>query len=213
MHVSQIDRIRGAVGIGMWVVANPLRVTDVVSWIRHRKESPWERREPWWPHDAVHFVRDRLPVGADVFEFGGGGSTAWLTDLGANVICVEHEPEWAQKIATGAPGADVRLVEPSTVGQFESANGGFFDEYLSSIHEIGDKSLDLVVVDGRCRVPCALAAIPKIRDGGLLLLDDSDRDRYRVLHEQLADWPVQHLRGLKPSGVSICQTSVWTKPR
>ena len=41
-----------------------------------------------------------------------------------------------------------------------------------------DASLDLVVVDGRARVECARRAMPKVKPGGLLLLDDTSRERY-----------------------------------
>jgi hypothetical protein len=76
----------------------------------------------------------------------------------------------------------------------------------------GDASLDLVIVDGRARVACGLAAMAKVKPGGMLLLDDSDRPRYARLREALTGWHGRDYRGFKPGGGPVCQTTVWTQP-
>jgi hypothetical protein len=46
--------------------------------------------------------------------------------------------------------------------------------YVVVFEELQDGSLDFVVVDGHYRQACIRAAIPKLKMGGLLLLDNSN---------------------------------------
>lgn len=46
--------------------------------------------------------------------------------------------------------------------------------YVRIIDEVSDESLDFVLVDGLARSWCALAAIPKLRPGGLLVIDNAN---------------------------------------
>jgi predicted O-methyltransferase YrrM len=90
--------------------------------------------------------------------------------------------------------------------------GGFFDSYVAAIDDEPDESLDVVIVDGRARVECVRRAMPKVRSGGLLILDDTQRARYRPAIELLAGWERQVFTGLKPGDQHPAQTSAWRKP-
>ena len=46
--------------------------------------------------------------------------------------------------------------------------------YEQAIFEEDDK-YDVIVIDGKRRAQCAIAAVQKLADGGLIILDDSDR--------------------------------------
>ena len=46
--------------------------------------------------------------------------------------------------------------------------------YVAVFNEFEDGSLDFVVVDGHYRQACILAALPKLKVGGLLMLDNSN---------------------------------------
>ena len=106
------------------------------------------------------------------------------------------------------------LREPQTTGSIESARprGCYFDDYVAVACDIPDGSLDLVVVDGRARVACGLAAAPKVKPGGLLLLDDSARRDYTGLPEHLGGWTRTDYFGLKMGGGLPRQTSIWRRP-
>ena len=43
---------------------------------------------------------------------------------------------------------------------------------------------DVIAVDGRDRVNCVKHAMPKLKPGGVLVLDDSHRPRYREAFER-----------------------------
>jgi len=46
--------------------------------------------------------------------------------------------------------------------------------YENAIFE-DDKKYDVIVVDGKRRAECAAAAVKALKDGGMIILDDSDR--------------------------------------
>ena len=74
-----------------------------------------------------------------------------------------------------------------------------------------DESFDLVIVDGYARPSCVLHAIPKIRRGGHLLLDDSDREYTRPAIPVLDGLPRRDFVGAAPFQRSLQQTSIWRR--
>jgi hypothetical protein len=181
-----------------------------------RKVQPITLRRPWWPYAATIWVEKHLPSAAHALEFGGGGSTLWLMDHGATVTVVEHEPGWARELA--AMGVKVALVTPTSDGEVRSGvEPGYFDSYVAVAEDFADGSLDLVIVDGRARVDCVRRAMAKVRPGGVLLLDDTDRQRYAPALKLLAGWRRHVFCGLKPGALPLdiarpAETSVWQRP-
>jgi hypothetical protein len=215
MQTQWTTRARTVTEILSYVARRPSRAPEIRAWIRDRGRTTIDSRTPWWPYAAIQGVREALPPAAVVFEFGGGGSTLWLHDLGARVTCVEHHREWFGSLRQRLP-EDVTLAlrEPTSTGAAtsESEPGNFFDDYVCAVTEQADSTIDLVIVDGRARVACGLAAMSKIRPGGMLLLDDSDRPRYRPLLEALNGWDRTDYTGLKIGGGPPCRTTVWRRP-
>ena len=127
---------------------------------------------------------------------------------------VEHDERWYRQLQDAVlPGT--RLVYRGTgpTGTVSSeVTPGFFDDYAAAINDEPDGSLDLVIVDGRARVDCVRSAIPKVRRGGFLLLDDTGRARYQPAIALLASWDRQIFEGLKPGDLFPAQTSVWCRP-
>jgi hypothetical protein len=201
--------------IAAFAVEHPRQASELWRWWHDRHRPPIESRMPWWPYRAIDAVQRALPPNASVLEFGGGGSTLWLHDLGADVTCVEHDPDWLERLQKALP-ADVRLVlrEPQATGSIQSARpqDSYFDEYVAVACDIPDGSLDLVIIDGRARVACGMAAALKVKPGGLLLLDDSTRPDYAGLLEHLAGWTRTDYFGLKMGGGLPRQTSFWRRP-
>lgn len=59
---------------------------------------------PWIHPDAVSYLESILTPDMDVIEFGGGGSSYWLSLRVNSVITYETNPDWAKQIK----GATIR---------------------------------------------------------------------------------------------------------
>jgi len=81
-----------------------------------------------------------------------------------------------------------------------------FYNYYTKVNEYEDGYFDFVLIDGRARAKCGLNAIDKLKSGGIFVLDNSERPRYKPLHNALAQWPkVETTSGLT-------NTTIWIKP-
>jgi hypothetical protein len=204
-------RAKNLAQMAAFMTAHPTEISMLPRWIRQRRSSLLDIRVPWWPYRAAAYVAQHLPLTAHVFEFGGGGSTLWLEDLGAKVTTVEHDENWFKALQrVVSPRTRLLFRPPVTGGRLQDQWN--FDHYVAAIDEVSANSLDLVIVDGRSRLASVLRSIEKIKPGGILLLDDSDRPRYQEAHTLLAGWYHTHIRGLKPGDSVISQTSIWQRP-
>lgn len=147
---------------------------------------------PWWTYGAIDAVQKNLEsLGgrARVFEFGSGASTVWLGRRSAEVHSVEHDASFAgimRRVLVNADVMDtVKLIEarPTTTAhpQVRSGRRGEdnldFAGYVDALAKVGGE-FDVICVDGRARVACALASVEHLAPGGILVWDDSQRPRY-----------------------------------
>lgn len=212
------ERVAGRIKLESKVLQSFLRHPEdlprLPRYLRERDAPTIGLRSPWWPYRAIDWVGTALPRNPRVFEFGGGGSTLWLEDRDATVTVVEHDEQWHNQL-TQLLGSGTRLLfrPASASGTITSlAAPGHFDSYVKTVQEEADDSLDLVIVDGRARVDCAREAVSKVKPGGLLLIDDTDRPRYQPAIDMLSGWERHDFAGVKPGQRQPAQTSVWKRP-
>jgi predicted O-methyltransferase YrrM len=156
---------------------------------------------PWWNDRAIRYLTQHLQPGDRVFEWGSGASTIWLTAHGAEVISVEHDPDWVTQVRARCPAAEVRAVLDNV------------RDYAAAIDEFVDGSLDVVIVDGRYRAECLHRGAPKVRPGGLLILDDTDQRKLRRLKKSsLPEWKTASFTGFKASG-DVRETTFFRRPQ
>ncbi|GAB3196859.1 hypothetical protein GCM10027062_07060 [Nocardioides hungaricus] len=186
----------------------------VRSWLAiHDLDDMLRLDVPWWTFAAADevdaFLRDRPD--ARVLEWGSGASTVWLSRRAGAVVSVEHDPRWAARTARAlaaraADNVELRVVEPTRLmspGGVPSAKPGFagldFERYADAVDAVpGD--LDLVVIDGRAREACLVRAIDRLADGGLIVFDNVDRERYRDAIGALGNrLTVEWTRGITPA--------------
>lgn len=141
---------------------------------------------PWWTFDAIEAVQRFLGQSRDkrVFEWGSGASTLWLSERAKSVTSIEFDPEWhaaLSKKLTNRP-VSLKLVPSSSEGSIGSAKSGFegryFDAFVAAIQAESDP-FDLIVIDGRAREACLAEAIPHLAPGGIIVFDDTKRERYQ----------------------------------
>lgn len=189
-----------------------------------RDGSPLTDAQPWMPYRAISWLEQNLDRTKTVFEYGSGGGTLFLAERAGLVHSVEHDREWYEAtraaLEQAGAGVDYVLAEPSPIDgpgppygadSFTSTESltTSYEAYVKVIDKLGDSSLDLVVVDGRARPSCAKRALPKVRDGGHILLDNSDRDEYRPVFDLLARYDRTDFEGLTPYERQLSRASAW----
>ena len=158
---------------------------------------------PWWTFDAVREVDSFLQARPDarVFEWGSGASTLWLSKRAGQVTSVEHDGEWHQMVQgrlEGVENVTLRHVAMQDAGRVGSRKAGFagqhFDRYVHAIRDLSGE-FDLIVIDGRAREACLREAKARLAPGGIILVDDFKRRRYREAAEQ-SGLKIRRLDGL-----------------
>lgn len=129
---------------------------------------------PWLGRSVVDFLKKRLKRDFRVFEWGGGNSTLFWSHYVEEVVSVEHNFEWYEKI---------KKVIPDNV-ELQYCELEYGGEYCHKI--LDEKNLfDIVVIDGRDRVNCAINAVNRLSEKGIIIWDNSDRDEYTKGYEFL----------------------------
>ena len=200
----------------LFLLTHPGSWRDIKRWRRSLApdHTSITDRLPWVTFGAIDWMDGYLNKDSRVFEYGSGGSTLFLLDRSGKVTSVEHDKDWYEEVKKKGEQASLLLRTPEPVTdskEFTSVrHAGFqFEHYVRSIKQEEDQSLDLVIVDGRARNQCVKAALPKIKPGGYLLLDNSDRERYAPARALLSSYERTDFRGLAPYCNQPSQTSVW----
>jgi hypothetical protein len=182
---------------------------------------------PWMNYEAICRIQDFVKPGHEVFEYGSGSSTRYWISKGCNVISVEHDKNFFQKMQDVLNGkCDYKLIEPEpdpTISlkscnipedykssDFDNHN---FESYTKAIDIYPDNYFDLIVIDGRSRTSCIKHAISKIKRDGIIVLDNSDRDYYlKNTHSLFEGWPQETYRGTVRGLLHKEQTTIFRKP-
>jgi SAM-dependent methyltransferase len=122
---------------------------------------------PWISYAAFRFLAPRVRPEWRVFEFGCGYGTLWWAARVSRVVSCEHDAAWRERIAALAPSNATFLHVPLEYG----------GAYARAALDQGGP-FDLIVVDGRDRVRCAVQSVGALAAGGVLLWDNTDRPNY-----------------------------------
>lgn len=135
----------------------------------------------------VAVLRECFSKAASLVEFGSGGSTllAVRSPSLRRIWSVESDPAWIAKLRDEADiaGAEssgrlqLRHADIGAVGEFgfprDEAMRDAWPRYYESIwDDAAAIETDLVLVDGRFRVACALEAVARCRPHAVLLFHD-----------------------------------------
>jgi predicted O-methyltransferase YrrM len=143
---------------------------------------------PWYTYPCIEWLATRLQPTDAVFEFGAGSSTLWYARKVEQVVSVEHDDTWFSRVAAASPpNAQAHLCNSDHDEVGELVPDQALSSYAGSIKRYPLNSFDVVAVDGLERMTCTWAALPHLKDDGLLILDNSDRQAYRPALEYLAD--------------------------
>ncbi|TKJ38123.1 MAG: hypothetical protein CEE38_05025 [Planctomycetes bacterium B3_Pla] len=188
-------------------------------------------RRPWLTYRAAKWLDSYLKPQMRVFEYGSGGSTVFFAQRVKQVVSVEHNPQWYQVVERTLYELEISnveyiLKEPEKADREgdcsdpSSYSSGFqnkfdrmsFCEYTKVIDNYPDAYFDLVLVDGRARPSCIMHAAKKVRQGAIIILDNSDRERYNVAQTQcLSNYKSVRFFGIGPYSTESWETIIFVK--
>jgi hypothetical protein len=182
--------------------------------------SPLADAVPMMTFDAIAWLRAYLRPNMHVFEYGSGGSTVFFARRVEHLVSIEHDTEWYARtknrigtVSTDRLSYVLQPPEPGSEDGYGSTDeryrGMHFSSYVRTIDDYPDAGFDLVSVDGRARSACLTRAVRKVKPGGFVLLDNSDREEYANAMKELDRFQRTNFRGLAPYSTDLGQTSVW----
>ena len=189
-----------------------LRVPSAVkTYFEAKRRSILKKPVPFLVYEAIEHLETLVGPGSKVAELGGGNSTLWFLQQGAEVVTLEHSPEWAQEIRAAAEEA---LGDEAASRLTVHVAAG--DDALEIASSLENGSLDLALVD--CmnaftwRKAGVEALLPKVRSGGTMCLDNSDHPNNWSAVQRLGAADRLRFTGYAPMCPVVTQTSFWTLP-
>jgi hypothetical protein len=176
-----------------------------------------------------------------VFEYGCGGSSLWWATRVAEVISVEHDAGWAERVAA-AGGDNLRIITrergaalppkrrallkrflasgpelPLSHDDAHNVMHGLMTEdfaaYATEIEAHGEGGFDVIVVDGMARCFAAWLAPRHLKAGGFLVFDNADRWHYNAAYRQLREAGFHRIDFYGPGPVNRIEwcTAIFTR--
>lgn len=116
---------------------------------------------PWYTYPAIEYLKQLDLLEKSVFEYGSGNSTIFWASICKNVVAIENDKNWYNKINSKLPN---------------NVQYYFLDDKQDYINSITNhsKKFDIIIIDGSYRAECALEAISHLESTGFFILDNSD---------------------------------------
>lgn len=120
---------------------------------------------PWYTYPFLEHLNKCDLSKLRVFEFGGGGSTAFWVDKAATVVTVERDHKWYFAIEEQNKN---HLRHKLRLFHLESEA-----EYTSLIKKV-EREFDVIIIDGDWRYQSAKRAVHCLSSMGVIIVDNSD---------------------------------------
>ncbi|MFC4701030.1 FkbM family methyltransferase [Glaciecola siphonariae] len=117
---------------------------------------------PWMTYSAIFYLQQLDLRDCSIFEWGSGQSSLFFAQHSYKVISIESNPEWYEHINDEKLKNQTVLLKSPT-------------DYCECINEMNEK-FDVISIDGDIfrRLECAVFALSYLKEGGIILLDNSD---------------------------------------
>lgn len=170
--------------------------------------------EPWIVPQALAFLKTVVQPGWKVFEWGSGGSTVFWSRHCLASVTIEHNSEWMQrttKLLFDAGCRDNWVLYYKALDGTDHRTAG--RGYADVVNRFRDGYFDLISVDGEAssRGWCIENAVPKVKPGGYLLLDNSDWFKGDLGWDK-TDYVARDLKWIGQEGTFDWWTSILRKP-
>lgn len=122
---------------------------------------------PWIAYSSIRILSSFLNKNSRVLEFGSGMSTIWYAKHAGAVFSIEDHKPWYEKVSAIIANKRLRNV----TYRFTETESEYYSFMSDDV-----LGFDLVMVDGNFRSKCVSHASKLVRPGGILYLDNSDKD-------------------------------------
>jgi len=123
---------------------------------------------PWLTSQMVEILGSWLQPTDRGLEWGAGRSTIWFAKRLAHLTSVESDAGWHAQVK--------EMIERNHIANVTLHNQSSEPGYVEVVDEIPSNSLNFVLVDGAfARDQCAWRAIPLLKSGGILVIDNIER--------------------------------------
>jgi hypothetical protein len=125
---------------------------------------------PWFTYPAVEFLKERLNKELNIFEYGCGNSTLFFSERIKEIISVETDFEWYNKIKP-------KLKSNCSLIFYDEKSADY--DYEETIKQF-NKKFDIIVVDAIKRNEVIKVSVDYLNTGGVIILDNSDVKDYKT---------------------------------
>lgn len=192
----------------------------------HLGGTPLKNIYPWFSFPSIDYLEQLISPDMHVLEFGCGYSTIWWAQRVRRVTAIERSSHW---IADLNQALSMHAIANVDVIPFAGFSGTTEEEIQARCNSVQleptiqqyvlagqakSAQYDVIVVDDVFRNEAAVAAIPQLKPGGMLVLDDSERERYQptlALFKRMG-WSFASFHGATPYHFHEKQTTIWHKP-
>ncbi|CAN5171920.1 hypothetical protein BH23BAC1_BH23BAC1_38780 [soil metagenome] len=180
---------------------------------------------PWTSQASILIFKEVLNKKMVGLEYGSGKSTVFFASRLKKLVSIEHNKEWYDLVKNLLENKKISNVEyifvPKNLKlkdatlQFHDSHDikdrhfrirSDYENYFETVNNYPDNYFDFILIDGRARVECTFNSLTKLKPGGMLVLDNSERKRYRPIHKHLSDWPCI------TTTTGLTDTTLWFKP-
>ncbi len=160
---------------------------------------------PWYSYPCIDFLKSRQYLARRVLEFGGGNSTLWWASRSKEVVALESNRKWYDRIKGQMPG-NVKLMYVS-----EDSRAINVAAVEDALREQPPGSFDVIVIDGLYRTEMIPVAIRFLSNDGVIVCDDSQGYGFYEGFRGAGFARVDFLGGV-PCGVFDHATSIYFRP-
>jgi predicted O-methyltransferase YrrM len=145
-------------------------------YVYHRaRQLRYERAHPdapWLTPAAIGLLGTLLRPADRGAEFGSGRSTLWFAARVSALTSVEHDPRWHESVSARLAEHGLGNVDSVLAPEDQPVEHGGDSAYARTALSFSDRSLDFALVDGHYRDYSAMFVMPKIKPGGMLVIDN-----------------------------------------
>jgi predicted O-methyltransferase YrrM len=147
-------------------------------YIYHRTRLMWyeviHSSYPCLSPDAIRLLTSMLRAADQGIEFGSGFSTAWFAARVGQLTSIESDKRWHATVSAMLEDRRLTNVQLVLAPKDQPAESGDRSEYARTAFNLPDESIDFALIDGIYRDHTARLVMPKIKPGGLLIIDDAN---------------------------------------